>query len=164
MRNLVFVSISILVFFSCKEKKSIVIHYKLNDIAVSRLDIEKRTYLYYGDCNNINFIKKKVSVLIDWRFDNFLQASLIFHEDGKVEIMTGGGGQLKMISRRDDIYFRAYESPEFNKIMDRYAPPNNLDNLCYIFDNTQFERKENIRLKSKIFITDSLPTDKVICK
>ena len=163
MRNLLFVLISMLFFFSCKEEEIRIIHYKLNGVSVSRVDVEKKTYLYYGDCNNAEFIKKKASLLIDWQFDDFLQASLIFHENGRVEIMSGGGGKLKMTSKKNEIYFREYESPEFNEIMDRYTAPNDLNNLCYIGDNTKFELQENKKFRSKVLIIDELQNDKSNC-
>jgi hypothetical protein len=31
------------------------------------------------------------SVIIDWQFDDFLMASMIFHKDGRVELINNGG-------------------------------------------------------------------------
>ncbi|NQX38630.1 hypothetical protein HQN84_07205 [Pedobacter steynii] len=161
MKKNMFIYFFALMFLSCKEDAQKIIHYEFEGVKVSRYDLEKRTYLYYGECNNAISIKKNVSLIIDWQFDDFLQASLIFHKDRKVQILSGGGGKFKQISRKNEIYFKEYGSPEYNKIMDQYAAPNDLNNLCYIFDNTQFELEENKKLGSKVVITDELENAKI---
>ncbi|MEQ7802288.1 hypothetical protein ABDJ41_21005 [Pedobacter sp. ASV1-7] len=45
------------------------------------------------------------SVIIDWQFDDFLMASMIFHKDGRVELINNGGGNFKMIGGRTEIFF-----------------------------------------------------------
>ena len=140
-----------------------IIHYVFDGIKISRYDIDKNTYLYYGDCNNSRYIMMEASMKIDWQFDDFLQAGLIFHNNGKVEVINRGGGKFNVLKQRSDIYIMEYESPEYSRLMAKYTFPNDFNNFCYIDDNLQFEFEENKKFKSKVTIATSLQKDKKTC-
>lgn len=90
------------------------------------------------------------SVIIDWQFDDFLQASLIFHEDGTVEVINDGVGEFKSIKDNSRMFFKEYESPEYNKIKQKYLPPNRFHNYYRLIDNLEFEIKINNRFGSDV--------------
>lgn len=147
----------------CMFEKKFITHYRLNGIVVSRYDEGKKSYFYYGYCNSVVNITQKASVMVDWQFDDFLQASLIFHKDGSVEMLNDGGGSYKNL-KTNKIYYKHYESREYNRIKKPYLPPNSLNNLCRLSDDLSYEIRENKRLKSDVSINNELETDNMNCK
>lgn len=136
--------------FGCLNGGNIIIHYKFKGIEVSRCDTDRKSYFFYGNCNNEAKIINEASVLVDWQFDNFLQAALIFHEDGTVEIMKNGVGEFTLIQESGKIFFKEYESPEHNRITEKYFPPNRFHNFCRLSDNLTFEAETNKKFGSDV--------------
>lgn len=136
--------------FGCSNGEKIIIHYKFKGTEVSRCDTNKKSYFFYGNSNSEAKIIEGASVMVDWQFDDFLQAALIFHEDGTVEIMKNGVGEFNSIQERGGIFFKDYESPEHNRITQKYLPPNRFHNFCRLSDNLVFETETNKKFGSDV--------------
>jgi|GEM_PF-2798220 len=136
--------------FGCLNKERIIVHYKFKGTEISRCDKNKKSYFFYGNCNSEAKIIEGASVMLDWQFDDFLQAALIFHEGGTVEIMKNGVGEFSLIKEGGRIFFKEYESPEHNRITQKYLPPNRFHNFCRLSDNLAFEAKTNKKFGSDV--------------
>lgn len=148
--------------WSCGDEKKKIVHYSLDKMSVSRYDEGKKTYLYAGYCDNIESIKERVSVVIDWQFDDFLMASMIFHKNGTVELLSGGGGELKKTGTGNAIFFRDYKPREYAEVVDEFSKAKGNKNLCDLSDNLDLEKTKNLENRSYIKISEHLTT-KVKC-
>ncbi len=143
LKNWVLIFFLMIITLGCLNNKKNIIHYKFKGTEVSRCDANKKSYFLYGKCNSEVKIIDGASVIIDWQFDDFLNALLIFHEDGTVEILKNGGGEFSATKGGGKIFFKRYESPEHNRITQKYFPPNRFHNLFRLSDNLEFEAKTN---------------------
>ena len=134
----------------CLNDGGCLVHYKFKSSEVSRYDNNKKSYFFYGNCYSKAKIIEEASVIVDWQFDDFLQASLIFHENGTVEIIKNGVGEFKLNQERGRIFFKEYESPEHNRITQKYLPPNRFHNFCRLSDNLAFEAETNKKFGSDV--------------
>jgi len=140
----------ILTVVGCLNGEKKIVLYKFKGITLSRCDADKKSYFFYGNCDNETKIINEALVTIDWKFDDFLNAFLIFHEDGTVEILRNGVGKFSAVKRGGKIFFKTYESPEHSRITEKYFPPNHFNNLCRLSDNFEFEAKTNKEFKSNV--------------
>jgi hypothetical protein len=154
--SLLFISI---LAWSCGSEKKKIVHYNLDHVSISRYDEDKKTYLYVGYCNNSESIKAHVSVVIDWQFDDFLMASMIFHKDRTVELMSGGGGELKKISPGNAFFFRDYKPREYAEIIDEFSGTKGDKNLCELSDNLDLEKAKNLENRSYVKISEHSATE-----
>lgn len=90
--------------------------------------------------------------MLDWNFDGFLQAFLIFHEDGTIEIMKNGAGEFNSLKEGARMFFKEYESPEYNRITQKYFPPNRFHNLCFMSNNIRAEAVTNKESGSDVVV------------
>lgn len=128
--------------WSCEQEQKKIIHYSFNNVTVSRYDDKKKTYLYMGYCKSIESIRKHVSIIIDWEFDDFLLASMIFHKNGTVELISGGGGEFKKVGTQTLMFFKEYTPAQYTKIVEQFSTPEGNKNLCELSDNLDLERKK----------------------
>ncbi|RYF22815.1 MAG: hypothetical protein EOO42_08185 [Flavobacteriales bacterium] len=142
--------IMICVLFSCSRRSEQIIHYELNGAQITRYDEDKLTFLYFGHCNNAEYILKNADVLIDWRFDDFLMASMIFHRNGKVELLSGGGGQIKILNTKGNIFLKNYNAQEYSAVLDKFMRLNGDRDFCRLNDNLNFELGVNKKLQSLV--------------
>lgn len=92
-----------------------IIYYEQNSIVVSRLSTGKIVYLKYGKQNKQQ-IKKDWDVKIDWRPQDYLDAQLLFSQEGK---------RIELFSKDCDvvlkdttyIYKRSYDKRAYIDIM-----------------------------------------------
>lgn len=141
--------------FSCTELAVRIRHYSYrSNIVVSRVDSNKKTYLFYGYCDNPDIIKRKSDVVIDWEFDDFLKATVIFLPNGKVEVLSGGGGKLHQVGNNKAIYFKEYNSRQYWDKMEEFEDIDGSKTSVDLNDNLNFEELENKKQKSEIKITD----------
>jgi hypothetical protein len=146
----VFAFILIITTLGCSGEEEIIIHYKFKNSVVSRYDNDKKSYFFYGNIDNTDKLIDGATIIVDWQFDDFLQSSLIFHENGTVEIMKNGVGEFSVIKKGGKMFFKEYESPEQNRITQKYYPPNRFHNFCRLSDNLEFEAKTNKEFGSDV--------------
>lgn len=163
MRNIIFISIFVLIFSSCKEEDRKIIHYESEGIKVSRYDLDKKSYLYYGHCNNPIILTEKASAVVDWRFDDYLFTFLLFHKDGRVEVITGGGGKIEKLLPKSKFFEKDYETGEYNNLMESFRSVKGYRQLFQMSDNLELEKKRNQEFKSTIKVGYELEDDKIIC-
>ncbi len=146
----VFVLVLIINTLGCSGEEEIIIHYKFKNYEVSRYDNNKKSYFFYGNSDNKDKLIDGATIMVDWQFDDFLQSSLIFHENGTVEIMKNGVGEFSVIKKGGKIFFKEYEAPEHNRITQKYYPPNRFHNFYRLSDNLEFEAKTNKEFGSDV--------------
>jgi len=161
--KIIFISVFALIFSSCNEKDSKIVHYEFEGIRVSRYDTDKKTYLYYGHCNNPIILTEKASAVVDWRFDDYIFTFLLFHKDGRVEIITAGGGKIEKLLPKSKFFEKDYETGEYFKLMENYRSIKGYRELFQMSDNLKLEKKRNEEFKSTVKVGYELEDDKMAC-
>jgi len=144
--------ISILISFSSCTEKEQIIRYKYDEVIITRVNKSKRTFFYYGDVNNQKMASTRTSIIVDWAFDDILFGFLLFHKNGTVEIIDGGGGNFQTQKGDNNIFTKKYDNSEFLKLLNHYRAPHMYDNLFQISNNLDLEKARNMEFGSKVSI------------
>lgn len=139
-------------FISCNVPEEIM-HYEYNQIRITRINIDKKAFFYYGNCNNKDVTCNEASVIVDWSFDDFLFGFLLFHPDGTVEIINGGGGKFQKARGNSKVFIKDYTNLELQTILSSYKSSHNYDNLFQLSDNPTLEKNRNFDFKSNVKLT-----------
>ncbi len=150
MKNFILVPLLIALLSSCNYTTEKYINYEYAGTVVTRLDKGKKTFFYYGQCDNESLKCPEPSVEVDWSFDDYLDGFILFHENGIVEIISGGGTRFKVNSKGDSrLLTKEYSNPELGKLLNPYFEKEPFDNLYHIYSVIETERKINTNSKVK---------------
>nr|WP_294794771.1 hypothetical protein [uncultured Mucilaginibacter sp.] len=136
MKKAIFL-LTILSFFSCKKSVTLT-HYQYKDIKVTRVDKGEKVFFSYGYFNDESTAVDSAGVVVDCSFDHFLFGFLLFHQNGSVEVISGGGGNYKMQKKGTMVFYD--DKSSFN--LDNFKS-GNYNNLYQISDNLDLEQKRN---------------------
>ena len=143
----------IIFLFSCIScsNESRTVHYQFNNVKINRLDKGDEVFFSYGYTNDVNEIIKDASVAVDCSFDHFLFGFLLFHEDGTVEVINGGGGNFKILNKDQKIFHKNYSNSELTSKLDSFKNAE-YNNLYQISDDLESEKSRNKSFGSKVVI------------
>lgn len=137
---------ALLFFVGCDHRKQI-IHYQYNGVKITRLNKGDKIFFSYGYSNKEKEIIKDASVLVDYTFDKFLFGFLLFHKNGTVEIISGGGGDYKSLMKNSRLFFQTDSSSSLD-----FVKKGKYDNLYQISDDLDAEGNRNRSFESNVKI------------
>lgn len=123
-----------------------IVHYEYGGAKINRLNKGDKVFFSYGYSNDDEKIMKDASVVVDYSFDNILFGFLLFHKNGTIEIISGGGGDYKMI-KDNKIFYQKDSSSKLDPFK-----KGNYDSLYQISDNLELERNRNKSFGSRVRI------------
>lgn len=143
----VFTLLSLLLLIGCTPEESL-LHYKFGENTITRLNKEKKVYLYDGAYSLEDLESQQVSAVIDWQFDDGLFWFIQFQPDDTVLFFSGGLGKLESINKKGS---KLVYSKETNDLLKPYQnDSSNYNNLYQLSNNLQLEKERNERFRSKV--------------
>ncbi|WP_439879775.1 hypothetical protein ACSX1A_11380 [Pontibacter sp. MBLB2868] len=139
--------LSLLLLIGCTPEESL-LHYKFGQNTITRLNKEKKVYLYDGAYSLEGIESQQASAVIDWQFDDGLFWFIQFQPDDTVLLFSGGLGRLESINKKGS---KLVYSKETNDLLEPYqSDSSSYNNLYQLSNNLQLEKERNEKFGSKV--------------
>jgi hypothetical protein len=139
--------LSLLLLIGCTPEESL-LQYKFGQNTITRLNKEKKVYLYDGAYSLEDIESQQASAVIDWQFDDGMFWFIQFQPDDTVLLFSGGLGKLESINKKGS---QLVYSKETNDLLERYqSDSSSYNNLYQLSSNLQLEKERNAKFGSKV--------------
>jgi len=165
MREVVIFLFICIFFISCNED---IIYYEYEDVTITRINKDNRTYFYYGKCDNSKLPCRKSYIRVEWKgFNSGISAYLKINKTEDSQI-SNSMGYFEEINNDDNLRIKILHKkhssdhinePEIAKLygkhyvfswVDSIAHGFYYDNVIYLSDIISHEKEKNLKLKTKV--------------
>jgi hypothetical protein len=136
-----------LLLIGCTPEESL-LHYKFGQKTITRLNKEKKVYLYDGAYSLEDIESQQASAVIDWQFDDGLFWFIKFQPNDTILLFSGGLGKLVSMNKKGS---KLVYSKDTNDLLQPYqSDSSSYNNLYQLSNNLQLEKERNEKFESKV--------------